>query len=387
MGLRLSLKVLLPCVVLAAVACVQIGKGVQSLVWREDRALDLNMRFQEVHLFWGITLETEKTMPAGVFTRWDWENYLPHSHIIGLLLAPPFDWQVTRFYFAAISLAALCALLYTCHRLLPKPAPPVWISAPCVFACSNIQTSLAFGQYSILVALCLTASVARIKAGDAIGSAALLVVAAVKPVLALPLFVLLFTFRAWKIVLPAAGAIAALNAIGFLLSDKAFGEHLQTYSFRSALYMGRGFGLNTAFALIGLPVTWSKYLGLAITLAGALWLSGRYPDYYKRDALRLAAIACFAGRTWFPAYTHDNLLLIPLFYWWIGRALGRPSRLASLTAAAVGLSLWIPGRWMMMPEIAALQWGTWLFAVFMLIRLSEQTAADSTRTASSSPPA
>jgi hypothetical protein len=351
-------------VLLTVLALYHLGRGFHALVVEPDRALDMHMRFFEMHGFWRVPLDHAATFDPGL--EWDRENYLPSSHVLGLVMIPPIGWPECRIYFAVVNGAALAAAVLSWVRLSRPSGPPPWLLIPAVLACSNFQNALAFGQYSIVVVALLSCAVLFLQSGRTAAAVSALVFAAVKPVLCVPLFFSLFAYRKWKVFLGSSAIVGIILVLGFVLSDGSVTTHLRHYCSVSLDSMNRGFGLNTLLLGSGVPKSWVTGIGLATVTVLIFALSRAKPALVDQDPLQFLALTAFAGRAWFPAFSHDNLMCVPMLVALLVRLYCRPSQLTVSLACLTGLSLWIPGKWMSEPAVELTQWLVWLGAAAAL---------------------
>jgi len=354
---------------LLGLAVFHLFKGFSFLLFNPAGGADLNWRFQEIHLFWRIPLETGTAMIHQGVLRWDKANYLPSSHILGALFVPPLSWNFAKYYYAIMNILAIASVIYA-SLLLSKPFDvPVWLIASVVLACSNLQTTLAFGQYSILTLALLSWSMVSFSRGCNYWGIVFLVFATVKPVLCLPLFVALLTFRQWGPFLFSSLIVALLNIAGFWFSDDSLRVHLRNYFSIGSTSMFRGYGLNSLLEVLGFPPNMFLCVGIVAVVALFCFLFKYRKSLWTASPLTFLALSCFAGRAWFPSYSHDNVMFIPMLAAVVAKTYQDPRFEAVLVAALLGASLWIPGRWMNgSVGIEVFQWSTWLYAVVFLLR-------------------
>jgi len=193
--------------------------------------------------------------------------------------------------------------------------------------------------------------------------------AAVKPVLCLPLFIGLLVYRRWGPFLAASLVVVLLNAVGFWSSDEPLGVHLRNYIGTGSYSMHRGYGPNSLLAVVGLPSSVFLFAGLVAVVAFFWGLSRFRGSLWKENPLTFLALSCFAGRAWFPSFAHDNVMFIPMLVAVVARVYQDPRFEGVTLAALLGSSLWIPGRWMNSSSgIELFQWAVWLYAISFLCR-------------------
>lgn len=351
---------------LAVLSLYHLGKGFHALIVEPGRAVDLQLRFFEIHAFWRVPVDNARAPRNEMGLEWDRGNYLPSSLVLGSVMIPPIGWPECRTYFGFVNVAALAAAVLAWVRLSRPAGPPPWLLVPAVLACSNFQHALAFGQYSIVVVALLSCAVLFLHSGRTGATISALVFATVKPVLCVPLFLSLFAYRKWKVAFGSCTIVGIILVLGFALSDGTVAAHLRNYNSVGLESMARGFGLNTLLLGLGAPRSWVTGIGLATVATLVFALSWSRPALVDQDPLRFLALTAFAGRAWFPAFGHDNLLCIPMLVALQVRLYRRQNRLTASLAFLMGLSLWIPGRWMGVPAVELSQWLVWLGAAAAL---------------------
>lgn len=363
---------------LLLLACMYLGKGLRSLVLDPRGAIDLNQRFQEMHLFWKMPI-TEADRSARLdasftLTRWDSLNYLPSTNVLGFAFTPPLSWTALRWYYAALNLCLIAALTLILFKLAQPASVPVWLFFPWLVASSTFCSALGNGQYGIVVATMLAGAVLAAGRGRWVMAVILLTLAAVKPVLCVPFFLALLFYRQWRLLLwPTVLAGGAL-AYGFWTSADPLSVHIANYRSSSVLTMTRGYGINNILLGLGLPVASFSLAGLLIAAASLWYLSHLRPQLWQERPLIFLGLACFMCRAWFPLTEYDNVMLLPLFAALLAEAGRKGPSAATGLACLFGVSLWLPARWIANPWLAAFQWGVWLAAVLYLVRIARGAA-------------
>lgn len=288
---------------LAILACFHLAKGFHSLVYDVTAAGDMNWRYQEIHLFWNSPMDAGQKMPLPAVERWDKGNYLPSSQIIGTLFIPPLrSWTAVRYYYAAVNALALAAVVMAAVAFSRNSGLPSWLLTPAILACSNLQSTLARGQYGIIVlALLSWAVLAAIRGKKGLGIL-LLSLATVKPVLCLPFFVGLAMYRQWKMLLGPSLIAGGILLAGLCLGDEPASVHLWNYSHVSLASMSRGYGLNSVLIGLGIPLYAINYLSLAAVVLLFWVLALTRPALFTGNPLVFLGLACFTGQGMVPVF-------------------------------------------------------------------------------------
>jgi hypothetical protein len=129
-------------------------------------------------------------------------------------------------------------------------------------------------------------------------------------------------------------------------------------------YMQVGYGPMTRLRSAGLPQSVAVSLtAVTVGAAAAIVTWG----WAKSPLLSQYAIAAVAGRLWTYHQLYDNLMLLFLLLALGDLALRMGRKLHWCAFAAVGISLWAPGRWCDFAAFQNFQMLTWIIGLAVLL--------------------
>jgi hypothetical protein len=282
-------------------------------------------------------------------------GYPPWSYAFGLLFAPPVDWTLTRWWFAAISVVSMLVIgLIAWSHTRPLGSTPALVAAMLVFTNFSNAICLSYGQYGVVASGLVFGAAWLLQRDRQVSSGVALGLALVKPQLSASYCVALVGARRWSAVAVAGGTIL----VGTTIMAAMVGESPWSVTFKALHDMGDThisnnpvlraapavLGRSTAILLIGAA-------GTAATLFTGL--------RHATDHLRLAAIAVIVGMFWTPWKHFDVAMMsIPLIWLWTNAvSSGRAIHYAIFFAT--GATLWLPLR--------DAQWNLWWVGLSQLI--------------------
>ncbi len=361
------------CVGLALIAAQRTVSGFQELIFKPDGAVDLDMRYDDVHRWFG----------GRSFESYTEAVYPPASMVVLWPFVGWPSWPLARWLWALTSAAALAWLAWftikECGRRDPWERSFV---ALVPLAGYMVRAVLVNGQLPIHLLPAILGGVILLERGEPgwkrdLGAAALMILAATKPTIGGPfLLFLLFARRPVRPIVLASTGYAALTVFASLFQPGSLVTQLVEWYGRARSVTDR-LSVQTH---ANFP-SWLHSLGLdklnlvasvlALVLLACLLYFFRRSDVWLR--LGLAAIA---ARFWGLHNRYDDILLvIPLIAlvrivvrWKPG---ARSEAAALVMTLLLGLSLMVParmlmssGRWTTIVE--SFQTVTWLAAFLYL---------------------
>jgi hypothetical protein len=269
-------------------------------------------------------------------------GYPPWSLVLGLLVAPPINQELLRWYFALLNAFALAAVVVFARRMsAPYGTAAVNLVTASVLAVSANAVTLRNGQYGLLINGFLAALLAAFGARRPLWGGLFLAFAALKPQSSGPFALLLLARRRWLAALTAAvvlgactfGAALWLESSPLRLLSQVFGQ--------ASHWEGGDTGILRLLLLAGVP-RGPAISGLAVTslVVGTVL----YAVHRERSLPVQAAIACVVARMWAYHRRYDDMLLVFLLVPLALAAFERPTRGAWLAFVSVGVTLWLPFR-------------------------------------------
>ena len=295
------------CFVLIVGAAQRLADGFYELIWKTDGAIDLNLRYQEVHQWFASDSLAGDAIavypPASLAVQWPfvgWES-----------------WLLARWLWALTTAAALAWLAY--FAVKESGAKGMWERAVVALLPLAVYTTRAVivnGQLMLHLLPPLLGGVILLDRRPSgwkrdLGAAGLLLLGAVKPTVALPflLFVLMAKRPVRPILLIASGYAALTVVASFFQSGPILTQMLQWYgrSSRDTILESAQAHANIhswlgRFGLQGLNLPASL---LILALLGLLLYIYRRSDVWIR--LGMAAVVV---RFWSFHYRYDDMLLI-----------------------------------------------------------------------------
>jgi hypothetical protein len=282
-------------------------------------------------------------------------------------------WRATRVYYAVVQLVCLIWLIRWAY--LQGRQVDAWCGMFCsaaVAATGSFCTTLANGQYGILVLALLAVSQQLDEAGWS-GTAGLLAgIACLKPNIAGPFLLYFVARQRWRAI---AGAIAYLLIASLWIWGAIHTNPLETLgqmmrggeSFAKA-----GYGPITIVLAMGLKPRFATPL---IALAGAVLTLMICAVYRRRPSLELFAVAGVAARLWTEHQTYDNLSVVFLMVALSQLAWTKRAWSVALTMAAVGASLWLPAKLTDLLWVQIVQCLVWIGGTAVMLVKSEDKGA------------
>jgi hypothetical protein len=350
-------------VALAALGGVYSGEGLRRLVWDVPGSfpVDLRLRWVESRLL----AEGQNNQDVGhpdpllspvheVMVRSS-GGYPPWSYAFGLLFAPPLEWTLARWWFAAISLVSLATIgLIAWARARPLGPLPAAVAATLPFTNFSSAICLSYGQYGVLVSALVMCAAYLLEHNRRVLPGLMLGLSLVKPQLSATYCVAMLATRQWGVVATTGAAIAA----GTLLMAALVGESPSSVGTKALNDMG-GTHISTNPAMaIALAVSSRSTAVVLLGLAGAAVVFVLAPRL-AGDPVRLASLAIIVAMFWTHRKHFDVAMMsLPLIWLWVnavrsGRALHYGAFLAT------GLTLWLPLR--------DAQWELWWVGAAQLV--------------------
>ncbi len=319
--------------------------------------------------------------------------------VAGWFLFPP--WPSAKAWFAFWSLLAWGAVArwaWGVGKVFGQREARFCAAA--VLAISCVGTGLALGQNTLLVVALLVAASRLCRRGNPVLAGLFLAMAAWKPTIAAPFFVVFAVRGQWKTLGMALAGMSVFSCITWWwVSTPPWILLWQSWWGWQPL-LERGYGLLRVLPTLGVPEALAMPL-----LASIVTLGGGGVLWRLRDASWevLLAVAAVWGRLWSYHQVYDNCMLVFLLMAVAKHALaktadeevsfGSSARGAANLATvpswgaclAVGFTLWIPSRFTDALAVQVAQHGIWVFVClpWLVARGLSFSGEDSGRAATS----
>jgi hypothetical protein len=339
--------------------------------------------------------------PSGAFARrpmWNYRDaqplpqipapvnggYPPWAFFLGIFLYFP-AWPAVRAYFAAVNIAAGMFMLAFGFRigLAHGRLSAITLALSCT-GLGAASTTLGLGQYGIVIVAILMASLWLLEAHQRVWAGAALGLAAAKPTISVPFGLPFLAQRQWKAISGLAIYLLIATAAIWLLTKTNPVEMTLQMLRATQAYMQVGYGPMNLLMSAGLPQSVAVLLA-AVTLGAAAAIVTW--GWAKSPLLNQYAIAAVAGRLWTYHQLYDNLMLVFLLLALGDLALQTGRKAHWCGFAAVGISLWAPGRWCDFVAFQNFQMLTWITALAVLLAASPRRDAPGELSGSSKIPA
>jgi len=373
---------------LGLLSLAYVALGVYTLVFDTSFStpVDLRLRWIEQGMIYRGENPQEHTYPEDLLPeliiggRNVKGNYPPWAYATGIVLVPPLGWPAARIYFAGLCLAAFAGLGYWAFSVGRRVGRQWgWFIAAAALSAFAICVAISYGQYSLIVAALIVASLACLEHGRMAPAGLALALAAVKPQLAALFFFVPATFQFRR-----GERIQFFVPAAIYLAAASLGIAIAVHSTPWEMFKGPAAESAKFYHLSNNPliiwaVDWlgfsmgSKLLALGMAAACILLLVT-----VRSSGSLLAGFSVCAIMSLFWSYSrhYDVLLLaiplVELFLLWQTRQ----SRLACAAFFALGLLLWSPitmGLW----RLPVSQFGfgaVCLFALATIISLESKTS-------------
>ena len=344
----------------AVLASAYLAAGLSRLVWDigESRPIDLRLRWIESQLLIdGINPQTAGHPDPGLdeghaVMRTLGGSYPPWAYATGVLLAPPFSWEATRWYALLLNLVALGVIAWWVHRQLRRFGDTwTWIAVAAALAVFPISICVSYGQYSVIVVASLAAVdllLLEPTTGREIFAGLLLGFACVKPQLAGLFGLALLLERQWVTVAACAGYVAVASGITWWLAGSDPLTMMRTSASEAAAFSFLSHNILSSWARATLPFQAATAVlaigGTAIT-AWLLWSFRHHPRLVRWSVC--AVVAMF----WAYRKHYDVPLLVFPMTALLMTALARRTVPRWLVYGLFGLTMWLP--------IRDAQWDAW----------------------------
>lgn len=267
-----------------------------------------------------------------------------------LVYGPPLP--ALRVYYLLLILAVMWLLWSWGYRVgIRFSRASGLLLAASTFAISSICTAVGVGQNSPFIVAALVASYLLAERKQRVLAGVCLGFALAKPQIGAP-FVLPFLCTGEFLVLAAAAAYmtAATLAVCVLIGISPL-EFIQGwFRFIGEMPSWSGYGPHRWLGDAGLPESTALAAAAIIVGVAALWTIW---VLRHRPRIVLFAIAAVAARLWSYHQLYDNVMLVFVLIAAGELAAGSRDWRATATFAAVGLSIWLPGRFC---DFAVFQW-------------------------------
>jgi Glycosyltransferase family 87 len=351
---------------LAAWAAVMLADGFRVLLLGDP--FDLRRRWIDQQYFfhgqnpYDVLFHVRPVDPA--IGAPDGGGYPPWSFTAGAVFVG-LPWPAVRYAFAAynlLSLGIVGAFGYRLGRSFGRAAGAL-LGAGAI-AIASIGTTIAYGQYGLVV-LALLLAAALLDQAEMAGFAGLVLgVSLLKPNLSLPFCACYLVRRRWKLLAAAAAYMAASIAAVWIVTRSSPWRMC-----RQMLQSGQAVAADMPGplkAVIALRVPPAQAIPLvasvsAIALLAILW---RFRD---APLLLLYSAAGVAARLWTYHRPYDDLIIMPLLIALGVDWLRLGGRLNLGMFLLVGLSLWLPLTFHVKWPIVLLQFTAWCAGLILLL--------------------
>lgn len=252
------------------------------------------------------------------------------------------NWRATCLLFGAWNLGGLALVLTWSYRMGVRwGREQGWLLAMSAAAVSSICTTLRNGQFGLLIVAFLLAAMLCDQRNREIFAGILLGIAALKPTIAAPFFIIFLVRRRISVLASSAAYLAAAVAVIWAVSgappldmfrEMAYGEKIAGMDGYGPVDWLKGMGLGHSLSN-GIPAVVGIITGLAITIA-----------FRRIPLLPLMGMMSVISRLWAYHRHYDNVVLIFLLVALGEQMLRRQDRFSKAVFWMVGLSLWLPAK-------------------------------------------
>ena len=377
---------------LGLLSLTYLALGVYTLVFDVSFStpVDLRLRWIEEGMIYQGENPQEHTYPEDLFPeliiggRNVRGNYPPWAYATGFALVPPLGWSAARIYFAGLCLAAFAGLGYWAFSVGRRVGRQWgWFTATAALSAFAICVAISYGQYSLIVAALIVASLVCLEHGRMMSAGLALALAAVKPQLAALFFLVpaIFEFRRHE-------RIRFFVSAAIYLAAASIGIAIAVHSTPWEMFKGPAAESIKFYHLSNNPliiwaVNWFGFSMGSKLLAGGMAAACILLLMTVRSSGSLLAgfsICAIMSLFWSYSRHYDVLLLtialVELFLLWQTRH----SRLACAAFFALGLLLWSPitmGLWRL-PAAQVAFCSVCLFALATIVALQAKSVGECT---------
>jgi hypothetical protein len=286
------------------------------------------------------------------------------------------NWRATCLLLGAWNLLALALALIWAYRVGARWGKGNgWLLAASVAAVSSICTTLRNGQVGLLTFAFLLAAMLLEGRKRAVPAGILMGLAALKPTITGPFFLIYLARRRFGIIATAAAYIAIAMVTLWIVTGAGPLEMMREMSYSQKTELTEGYGPDHYLRSMGLSFSMSTAIpaiaGVVIGLAIAA-------AYRRIPMLPLMGMMSVISRLWAYHRMYDNLALIFLLVAIGERMLARKDGFSRALFLLIGLSLWLPARATAYEFFQAYQmlvWGVGLIGLCIVWRHSAGFAA------------
>jgi Glycosyltransferase family 87 len=294
-------------------------------------------------------------------------GYPPWTYMTGILLhSMPLPWARLQYAFA--NLLALASIGWWAVKQTPQglPGSAKWFLPLSMLGTMPFWSTLAYGQYGVLLVAMVAWSVSLSEAGWCVAAGVLMGMAMLKPSFTLPFGLLLLCRRHWRAVAVAATYVLSGGLLVCWMTRTApetFMGQMQADAPRYVLDLP---GLLKALVVAKVPLKLAFPGLILIFLIATGWWMIYMGD--RASMLDCLAIGGLTARLFTYHRPYDDLLLVFLLVALTVRSMKKPTPSLAMATLAVGLSLWLPLGFGWKWPFAAMQHLCWVLGAAVLTR-------------------
>ena len=269
-------------------------------------------------------------------------GYPPWAFFTGFIFFPPISWQLTRFYHLLLNILSILVLAVFAYQIgLPYGKSKVLFTLTACLAVSSHKSTLAMGQYGIIINALLIIMFWLIQRNKNIWAGLIFAIAMVKPNISAPYFLILVIHKRIKAILAFSLYITFGSLNIWIITKLTLIYMLNKILEQSKHFADKGYSAIHAFTALGFdPRQATVFLGiigiLAITII--IYLCRNY------SLLNLFAICSVIGRICVYHRIYDNLMLIFLLLAIIKITFDNPNKLNTYSFNLGFIKLMVTGK-------------------------------------------
>jgi hypothetical protein len=343
-------------------------KGFYYLLIDEIGAKDLYSRWQEQqYIYRGlypydiITGSPLIDPKIGAITS---GGYPPWAFFSGFIFLPPIPWELTRWYHGFLNTISLVILAVFAYQIgKPYGKLKAWFTVVACLSISSHSTTLAVGQYGIIINALLIGVFWLLKKNYNLSAGFFLGLALLKPsISALYFFILVIRKRVDSIFVCGLYIVIGSSIIGVITQVSPI-YMIEKMIKVSKYYVNSGYSGINVLTNLGIDPATATILLAIVGTAVVISLFYLFKDH---SLLFLFAITAVIGRLWTYHLVYDNVMLVFLLLAVIDLTFKKPNKSNILILTLVLLSLSLPAKVTDLPFAQIIQSTIWV-SVFLYV--------------------
>jgi hypothetical protein len=297
-------------------------------------------------------------------------GYPPWSFFTGFLTFPPISWGLTRLYHALINIVSLLIIAIFSYKIGRNYGQvKSWFTVITCLSMASYATTLADGQYGIIVITLLILMYWSIEKKHDIIAGLMLGLALVKPNISATFFLILLIYR-----LPKGIIICCAYLLISVLSISKLVNHSPIYLFKDNImtikhFVLKGYSGVNLVNYIGIEPLPATIILATISLIFLAIIMYKFRDL---SMLSLFALASVVGRLFTYHLSYDNVMLIFLLLALLDIVLSKPKFYNTLMLALVLLSLLIPAQITNLTSVKIAQAAIWIIGAIYILHYKKR---------------